>query len=68
MKVYEIRYKANGNTCFVYFLSDSPQNIENKRFYRNYLDCKEQNEKYVPKVEEDKIIESMAHFIALTKY
>lgn len=62
MKIFEITYNAHGIRHHVYFLSDKRENYQNKRFYRNYTDCKEQNNNYVNIAEQGKIVESMAEF------
>jgi hypothetical protein len=52
-KVFQIKYNANGRTKYAYFLEKT------EVFYDNYLDCREQNEKKLPIIEQVKIKEGL---------
>lgn len=65
MRIFEIRYDAYGMERFAYYKSEEPHTFNNgTRFYRNYMDCKEENEKYLKSDGEDlKILQALKkHF------
>lgn len=60
MKIFQIEYVKWGSTHFAYFLANTADGFDdNTKFYEDYMECKNQSEKYFNGFEHSKIREAL---------
>lgn len=57
-KIYEVNYSANGIIRYAYYKGDFSQG----RFYANWIDCNQQNDKLLDSFERDRIKTALTNF------
>jgi hypothetical protein len=65
MQIFEVKYTRFDGSTFAYFQGD----YKTAKFYENWIDCKEQNDKLLDSFETDKIRQALGkHFIAIKNH